>query len=860
MKKVNYLYAGLATLAVTSCSDKMETLQVPVGNTVITANVNDGAERTRSAIDNREYLNGDIGILWTPDDMLGVFGASDSNVPFRNVLQYYAGRTQFTGDMQGTPLYAYYPYSADNDGADPSSLRGNLPLTQEYDFNTRVICGDYKYGKPRNGAENEFDFTHLFSLIHFTVNATGTEIQNEKLRKVSVTLPEGRFAGGDFTFSAIDGSYTFTGNAATANVLTLKFPAEPTLGTNISFESFASLAPTLKEGDQLVIKVFTDKHVASFPAEVAYDFTANSVYNFNLTLSDYADRLTVSDAPAEPVLNAFSFTVAANKGKILDKKVISQNSGASVAETAVTEEKMTIEGNTVSGMIPYLYDFNLAPTFEVPAGVKVFVNDVEQISGETIQDFSKPVVYTLRTDGDEVSYTVNISNTGIPVVVVNQSESITNGSWEKWFGGLSVRSKSSDWAEDDEVTVYDVNGRYTMASQTAGVRLRGNSTRNFPKKPFAIKLVKKQAIGDMPKHKRWVLLANWLDNSMIRNNTAFAIAHATENAWRSGAIAQGLIWNPHGVNVELVIDGRHVGNYFLCEQIKIDTNRLNIADCYEDLAKKGLASYESCGYLIECDDNYDENFKFTTSGRGIPFMLKDDVPAEYLSKISTKINTIEQNIISGNYTAAYADLDINSIIDQWIVFELTMNNEYRHPKSVYMYMNGGNSKLCAGPVWDFDYQTFPNASKISSLSSMYGGDAAPSTSAWMCASSSFVSGASAPSDSDCPYMWYPLLFKDETFRNAVKERWSAIYPYLQSVANEIQTQGELNATSWEVNHAMWPLAFDRRVIIGWAPAFAGDEDFTSYKEVTSNLANMYLTRLNWMNSAITSGNFPMNSK
>lgn len=844
-----------------SCTDNLEQPAVPVGNTIITASMNSSQPATRSAIDPTEYMEGNVGILWTPDDVIGVFGVADANVPFNNMADFSAGRTQFTGNLNSAPQYAYYPWSADNDGADPSALKGKLPLTQQFDRTSGVIEGDYKFGVPRPNAENEFDFTHLFSLLHFSVNASGTGLEAETLKKIKITLPESRKLGGEFSFNAIDGSYSFTGNEQQANILTLLCTDACTLNQGTTWNGYASCAPDLKADDEIRIQVYTDKHVATFTKHIAFDFQPDAVYNFNLTLGNYASDLTITDAPATPEFSSFSFTVEANKGRILDRKVVSQNSGASVGETVISEEKMTIDGLEISGMIPYLYDFNLVPTFSVPAGVKVTVDGIEQESGVTAQDFSKPVTYTLDADGETVNYTVNVSNTGIPVVVIKQSASISNGNWEKWFGGLSVRSKSSDWAVDDEVTVYDVNGRYTMASQTAGVRLRGNSTRNFPKKPFAIKLTKKQAIGDMPKHKRWVLLANWLDNSMIRNNTAFAIAHATENAWKAGGIAQGLPWNPHGVNVALVIDGRHVGNYFLCEQIKIDSNRLNIADCYEDRVEDGLdSSYEACGYLIECDDNYDENCKFITSGRGIPFQLKDDVQQEILTQIQQKVNTIEQYLISGNYTAAYELIDINSLIDQWIVFELTMNNEYRHPKSVYLYMNGGNSKLCAGPVWDFDYQTFPNNSAITTLSSAFGGEAAPSSSTWMCSNSSVTTGYGTPSDSDAPYMWYPLLFKDATFRETLQARWEAIYPYLQGVSAEIERQNELNAKSWVENHAMWPLTFRRSSIIGWAPAFSGDENLSNYREVTSNLKQMYEQRLNWMNSAIRNSNFPTDAK
>ena len=125
----------------------------------------------------------------------------------------------------------------------------------------------------------------------------------------------------------------------------------------------------------------------------------------------------------------------------------------------------------------------------------------------------------------------------------------------------------------------------------------------------------------MPKHKRWVLLANWMDRTMLRNAVAFEVAHQTENAY-----ADGLGWNPHGYSVEVVMDGRHVGNYYLCEQIKIDGDRVDIKDCIEDIIGDGNANptMADCGYLLEFDDNYDEVDKFRTA-RGLPCMFKDEV-------------------------------------------------------------------------------------------------------------------------------------------------------------------------------------------------------------------------------------------
>ena len=114
---------------------------------------------------------------------------------------------------------------------------------------------------------------------------------------------------------------------------------------------------------------------------------------------------------------------------------------------------------------------------------------------------------------------------------------------------------------------------------------------------------------------------------MIRNAVAFEVAHAMENGWKTGTVEQGIPWNVHGQNVELVMDGRHVGNYYLCEQIKIGGIRLDIQDAYEDVLADGKvpATFENCGYLLELDNNYDENYKFITSHYSVPFMFKDDV-------------------------------------------------------------------------------------------------------------------------------------------------------------------------------------------------------------------------------------------
>ena len=336
-----------------------------------------------------------------------------------------------------------------------------------------------------------------------------------------------------------------------------------------------------------------------------------------------------------------------------------------------------------------------------------------------------------------------------------------------------------------------------------------------------------------------------------------------------------LAWNPHGRNVELIYNGIHVGNYLLAEQIKIDGDRLNINDAYEDVIEDNPAAVPAdCGYLLEFDDYYDENCRFLTSNLHLPCMLKDDVPWEdgsaFRSYVEDKVNGVDKALKPGllegdaDYSATAAILDIPSLIDWWFVHELAMNAEYRHPKSVYMYIDGKDGKLCAGPVWDFDYQTFPNPDGINSISREFGGSYASlsydasSLNKWLCSNYSFDNSwnPATPNYGDKPYMWYPLLLQHEEFKAAVKAQWLVSYPKLQQVVASIRMFAEENRLSDSFNNAMWPLLDGRRTaeLSPYVIDFSGDEKMT-WNEAIDSMVKFYQNRLETMNALITNGSF-----
>lgn len=834
------------------------------------------AQQTKTCVDVRNPNTSFIGLLWQPEDQIGVYSydGNSRNAIFKCTATQKAPQAEFGGEMSGTPYYAYYPYSADNDNCEITALKGTLLAEQEFNPTTGTLVCDYKYGTRTSEEANTFSFKQLFTMLRITLNASGTGLEGERLNSIALSVTDAsgkaRPICGDFTFNAVDGSWEAGSN--TAGSISMPWTTRPTLTDGMTYLGFITVMPVVKAGDKIAIEITSEGHKASFTADCKVDFNAGYVYDIPLTLKEYKDNNKFGYAEEtidRPSIESFKFEVTNNSGKLLDNELVWSSSSHSASFSTVTSHTADINTETdeITLTIPYLYDFKLKPTFTVSGtGVVVKVNGQEQESGVSEVDFTQPVTYSLTTsEGATREYTVKITNTGLPVVILKHSA--TGDFSKKTTGGFLgigattlnkfvdfwVRGKDTDWVDDDHITIYKADGTLDCEVD-GGARLRGNTSQVYPKKPFALKFNEKKSVLGMPKHKRWVLLANWLDHSMIRNSVAFDIAHAIEYAWRDsgGAIGDGIPWNVHGQNVELIVvdkdgDAHHVGNYLLCEQIKIDGNRLDIQDPY-DVEKPGTDDYTLYGHLLEVDTNYDEASQFKTSNE-VPFMFKDEVTSGILSSVKTKVQRIETNLNNGNFEAAYNDLDINSVIDQWLIWELTMNREYGDPRSVYMFMDG-DGKLSAGPVWDFDRGTFQNQENATSLGNSTSYRVKPDNE-WMC--------WRTQEEETYSYIWYKKLITDPIFQETVQKRWAVIKPYLEMVVGQIEYYGQTQAVSYKYDSAMWPTnTSDIKKYKSDFKDWSGDEQLGAngnYQEVINNFVTVYQERLAGMDALITSGTF-----
>jgi hypothetical protein len=255
-------------------------------------------------------------------------------------------------------------------------------------------------------------------------------------------------------------------------------------------------------------------------------------------------------------------------------------------------------------------------------------------------------------------------------------------------GGRSIDSKEI-WVESTAYTLYDPLGNLIL-SGTTDIKGRGTSSWEWPKKPYSLKLSEKTSLLDMPKHKRWNLLANFYDKTLLKNELAFELGYIFDN----------MKWTPHSQQVDLYLNGKYRGVYQLTEAIKIDSNRVDI----KDISNKN----PDRGYILELNlSDQDESFYFKTS-RGFIFLCSDpDEDLEGLiEKITTDVQTAEDALYSSNFkdpdTGYRKYFDVNSFIDWWIVEEISKNFEVNYLHGQYMYYDNNQQKYCMGPIWDFD--------------------------------------------------------------------------------------------------------------------------------------------------------------
>ena len=384
----------------------------------------------------------------------------------------------------------------------------------------------------------------------------------------------------------------------------------------------------------------------------------------------------------------------------------------------------------------------------------------------------------------------------LPTLVVNTS-------------GRDVSSKDT-WITNASYTLLDQSGKEIMKG-TTDIKGRGNFTWNLPKKPYSLKLTSKASLLGMPSHRRWTLLANYIDKTLLRTEVAFKMSEILDN----------IPWTPRSEQIDFHLNNSYEGVYQLVEAIKLDVNRVKVSSTISDKNPDG-------GYLLEIDGRWGEIFAFSTT-TGVVFCCSDPddgldkiISGEsrsILDKIKADVQHVEDVLYSNNFTDpenGYRKyIDVPSFIDWYLVNEITKNFDSNFYTSVFLFFDPDEKKYFMGPVWDFDTAL----------------------------------GNADFSDIDKPEgfwvkneKWPKRLFEDPYFVGALKTRWNekkasleALSQFIDERAAFLDDAQKLNFTRWKIlDTNVWP-----------SPISTGN-----YQSEIIYMKSYLSMRLRWLDTAI----------
>lgn len=388
-----------------------------------------------------------------------------------------------------------------------------------------------------------------------------------------------------------------------------------------------------------------------------------------------------------------------------------------------------------------------------------------------------------------------------------------------------------------------LKGSFSLSSEGAAavegtleVRGRGNSTWSWVKKPYRLKLTNSTSLLGMPKGKNWVLLANYADKTLLRNDVVFMFGRA-----------MGMEYTPRSQYVELKLNGVYQGVYQLTEHIRVDKDRVNIDEMkVTDTDAEKITG----GYLMEVDFRHGKNYCIgntwetfcvnnVNTSRDVDYCIDSthgmepacfaspetlhdaawSAQRDYIVKYYKDFEAALFGNNSADATTGYAAyLDVDSVISYYIANELFKNVDGA-AASFYLYKKR-NGKLFFGPLWDFD----------------------------------LASGNAGYNDADKSYGWYirtypwfEQLFKDPAFQAKLKTRWNAlkadgkldyISQYAQARATWLDKQQKKNYQLWSItDFAPWIL-------------HGGHGGTGSYEAEVKEMIRWQKERIDWMDRQI----------
>ena len=337
---------------------------------------------------------------------------------------------------------------------------------------------------------------------------------------------------------------------------------------------------------------------------------------------------------------------------------------------------------------------------------------------------------------------------------------------------------------ESNICIISNNGT-SIFEQDGTSRLRGNNSMTHPKKPYRIKFSeKRRPLDAKAKAKKWTLINNYGDKTLLRNCLAFEISRR-----------MGIGFTPYCRPVDVFMNGEYKGCYQLCDAIDIRPHRIEIVEmdscCTEDELLTG-------GYLIEIDAYASKEPKHFTSTRSTPVTVKypddDEILNVQFSYIRQYYNSFENSLYRSNWKdpeLGYRQyLNLPSFQRHFLVGELSGNTDTYW--STYMFKNRSETQFFVEPVWDFDL-AFENDDRTYPI----------------CNQSDYIYRTKGSAAGNFKSIVDRIIITDTGSAADLREMWAyarffnginveELQAYVDSVSNELMESQALNFIRWPI--------------------------------------------------------------
>lgn len=278
---------------------------------------------------------------------------------------------------------------------------------------------------------------------------------------------------------------------------------------------------------------------------------------------------------------------------------------------------------------------------------------------------------------------------------------------------------------------------------TGTIKLRGNSTSLADKPAYNISFDSKQElVKGAAKGKKWCLLANAFDKTLLRNKLAMDLGKDL------GGVA-----TPLEHYADLYINGKLMGTYLISEPAENGRSGID----YDENSDDELL------FELEADrDESADGVVYHTTGLGVRFAT-EDFEASNTTKYNNWVNTLttfENALKQTSSDKVFDYIDVDSFVDMYIVNELFKTVDFGY-SSVKFYTKkdaNGTPIIHAGSLWDFDLSS-GNSSQAE------------------CRTTDGFRGQTINT-------WFGYLMKNNTFKNKVIAKYKSMQARIQNIYQE----------------------------------------------------------------------------